>query len=1426
MPTDKIIPRVLNISTDERLHQEGDMLDALNVTIDESGDGTFGVLKNVNGTKSIPHELNEATYINADSVVVGSVSDEDNRRIIFFVYNGNKSDGVYMYDDSPNSYRILAESVYFNFNPNYPVKADIINTYLSDDNQVDTLVYFTDNYNPPRKLNINKADSGYYDTGGNTDLFNGAASFEEIVSVCKGPIPLPPRFRFDTDNSVEANNFHTDFFQFATQLIYDDGEVSAISPYSKIAYPDHVSIQGIDDAGTGALYKNDNVCLIDPMFAPLQSTVPMAEDDYLYGTESEYKYSVSKIRLLCRIGNGSAFYVIDEYNPYEELTRNIYGTEMVVYSPSTREYRFYNSLLYSLIPDREVNKLFDNVPLTAEGQVIQGERLCYSNYTEGYPNFPVSPSIEVNYLASNNYGENVSDVLGDTNGDIVISLTDAIVGGIVPANTKINISFLYKPQEETFISMSDGSDIIVAKFTSSSYYIDVSLDDLRIDGLSTGIHISRTIETNEDVDITALFNLIQQEFSGLVVSYTYTQEDQELYGVETSDDPEVENGDPISVILNQVVCNIEFHEMELDVANQNVIIKPFISFASISNATLPNNPGYSVATQTYGPVEQRSDVTYNPLAAGYIVEGSITGRLLSSYRTFKAGCSHDLGIVFYDKFNRSSFVNKIGSFYVDPFNDENRAVSDGTFANGPAYVKVSFPLDAPYPDWASYYQLVYTGPTTFDSFFSYTTGGAYLERYEGTNSHPIREESRKIYVSLKTLDYFVKDKAAEKSYVYSKGDILRVISYEADNGTTVFPRSQLGNLIEFRVVGFDYLTNAHEDNPINEAHSTSTDPVEDAITGSFVILEAPVTTSGDDAYQGFDYYSVYTSIEGSAATHPYTQTDSSYIAGDSLWGHKTTIEILTPTTTKENNVYYEIGEARRLLDRYDPTRTSAYGSPIVTNEGSAYIRPCSCITANYNLNTWDGIEAPETWSYETIFLEVDSITDFIESKYWSKGRPHTVYDQAGTYRRFNGITYSDRYAEDSEVLTLSNFNQSAFNWISLDAGYGAVRYIGRYSDNMVAIQQNKVSRLPVNANTVSYGDGMSNMTVSEQFLGRPVYFAGDYGCGDSPESVVSTELGVFFCDRFRKKVLFLGAEGIVSISDNGVSSFIEEQFSLANLLSLPLVVGGYDPNSTTYFVTIRSNSPVTIGYDAQMKRWRSRYSFTPTDYAQLGNDMYSFTSQLIEDFNNEDPDDDIYTAIHVHNSDNRAQFYGVQYPSSVQVVSKFDPSMMKVFGALTLECDNNAWIAQIATPGGQNTGNFSNWRVRERGVHHEIPRDIVTAPPLIYVGVVDAIDDNVVTFNLPVSSLYIPYGSVVYSEEAATSITFLSFNSYNSVNVTDGSQLSVGDTIHVAPANAGNPIRDYFCTISLTNNSPAPYELFSINTHFDRSNLGAELTGQ
>ena len=99
---------------------------------------------------------------------------------------------------------------------------------------------------------------------------------------------------------------------------------------------------------------------------------------------------------------------------------------------------------------------------------------------------------------------------------------------------------------------------------------------------------------------------------------------------------------------------------------------------------------------------------------------------------FKSGATHNFGLVYYDKFNRSSavMVDNDNSFdaYVPSWAE--RGINPGQ-ANYPAYIDWSINHEP--PEWATHYQWVYAGNDLMEEFVQCATLGI----YEGTSFFPL-----------------------------------------------------------------------------------------------------------------------------------------------------------------------------------------------------------------------------------------------------------------------------------------------------------------------------------------------------------------------------------------------------------------------------------------------------------------------------------------------------------------------------------------------------------------------------------------------------------------------------------------------------------------------------------------------------------------
>jgi hypothetical protein len=123
---DKLTPRILQTSKDNRAMKRTEMLDALNITVTGDEEGGAGVLKNIKGTNEVlvAHEL--AGFPAGENVVIGSTKDETLGVVYFFVWNENNNHSVFAYSSITNTYRLILQTPELNFDRNGFVKGDIV----------------------------------------------------------------------------------------------------------------------------------------------------------------------------------------------------------------------------------------------------------------------------------------------------------------------------------------------------------------------------------------------------------------------------------------------------------------------------------------------------------------------------------------------------------------------------------------------------------------------------------------------------------------------------------------------------------------------------------------------------------------------------------------------------------------------------------------------------------------------------------------------------------------------------------------------------------------------------------------------------------------------------------------------------------------------------------------------------------------------------------------------------------------------------------------------------------------------------------------------------------------------------------------------------------------------------------------------------
>lgn len=163
----------MNKDLDSRLLPNGEYRDAVNVQVIKSEGDDVGALENVLGNESVGDFVRyiESTIddveLNGDLISVGYFVDQTNSDVYLFFtdYLNHKVDTKYKPEannfiirwSSPTDINVLVYGAFLNFHPSFPIIGV---------NLLEQLLFFTDNRNQPRKINVTTAINtpGYYTT--------------------------------------------------------------------------------------------------------------------------------------------------------------------------------------------------------------------------------------------------------------------------------------------------------------------------------------------------------------------------------------------------------------------------------------------------------------------------------------------------------------------------------------------------------------------------------------------------------------------------------------------------------------------------------------------------------------------------------------------------------------------------------------------------------------------------------------------------------------------------------------------------------------------------------------------------------------------------------------------------------------------------------------------------------------------------------------------------------------------------------------------------------------------------------------------------------------------------------------------------------------------------------------------------------------
>ena len=1166
----------MNKVVDERLIPNGEYIDALNIRMGSTENSEIGVIENTKGNLPLTQLQYNGTPLSSSAKCIGALEDGTNETIYWFVHDPNfapsptgKLDLICSYNTKTNilTYHIISvndgdgENTTLNFNDKY---------LITGVNIIENLLFFTDDYNPPRRINVKK---NYNNPIIVSSVLTDDFSADSILVIKRPPTEAPSIQPFDT--SGQENFLDDKFICFAYRYRYEDGEYSATSQWSEPAFfPKQFEFSTESFLNEG-----------------MTNTFNAVKVSYNSGDSL-----VVGIDLLFKEANNSIIKVI------EKLDKSTLGlADNTVYT-----YDFVNSKIFTILPESEILRSYDSVPLLAKSQTIMGNRLMYGNYVEGYDMIdefgePVNFEYSVDL---------VSEEIGIT--EIATSTDDGIY--TINGTQDIPGSVLYV--DLSGVSLTEGS-VINIDFTLS--HESFSGDE------------PEPTETTDNVQLT--FNYYLQNSYNSVYELATSDEFQLAIGTASNIETVANscNGNTLTDALNCAIpTNLDAliktaSGISAEGQGINIITSPSSSLIGLQFNAMKFVDDIDTPTQT---VYEYYQVTFSDASF----------QDLSDSKSLHSNRDYEIGIVYMDDFGRSSTA------MVSPDNTVHVPCGYSAYKNS---IQVTIPATQRPPYWATKYKFVAKSDKgLYDTiytnlFFEDPDTNEVWFFLEGENARKVEVGDRYIVKAdtsgpLQNCAYatvLAKESQAEdfitpiEDVKVPAGVYMKInpnsFSVVSDPDAVFAPGSKTataakgGNyaklnypMNKYRGAGFDPL------NPTWEYEDLSV-PAGSLIrfdlnfhrlgTGSaceergYLLEKDLVSLSSYDNLEewfngeniagildtGFSRDGV-TSLEY-IPTNGILNTYSFDICYLQFYRNPTTNQLTLQMTTGKSctGINYPIRRSYRVTADIELFRalntiifeTEAQDSlPDVFFENNLSL---PIINGNHvgniqNQEVGLGIPAIVDTEFFNCFsfgngAESCKIRDSITGDYFELGNRVTS-TSAQDYRRvdrFADITYSGIYNTESNVNKLNEFNSGLLNYKNLEVSFGAIEILYARETDILVLQEDKISYVLAGKNLLSDAAAGGAITSVPEVLGTQIARMEEYGISKNPESFASWGYDKYFTDAKRGAVIQLRGsaysnEQLKVVSELGMRTWFRDLF---NESFGTQKIGGYDPYMNEYVLS-------------------------------------------------------------------------------------------------------------------------------------------------------------------------------------------------------------------------------------------------------------------